>query len=603
MTGADAVTKRWARGVGIFTGLLVAITLARGERLEVLLAVDGASWPWTAVLWLRLSALSLLAAFLAERLFVLLEGVGDARPATGAGGRGAACAVFLLVVAVGAALRMAFPGTHPPGPWSDVYQEAMPLLRNPHLPWIGGTPLLPGASGNSELVSHLYLRFYALVFALFGRGETGFLALSAIPGALVPAAAGGIAWRLGGRHAGLAAAALAAFAGWPLVTSRWGYITVAMTALVLGATFAALRALGAASPAWGAAAGFLAGLSLHTYVAAWGAVACLALAGAWAAVSLPRMRPAVLVAFAAGTLAFLPFVPGYLAHRDNVGGRTRDIGLWTPSRDVSLPVREGPAALPVALLHNAYFYAGVFAGAEDPTPRHGLHGGPTLPWVVGAAGLLGAAASLRRAGSDPAHALLAAVAFGGLLPGLLSRAEGMPNTVRAGVFVAVVFVWAAFTLERLGRWIAARRRLARHAYWGLAIGSVVVLETGPFLSRWPDDPRTVRAFCVVEAEAGRLRGALAREPFIVDPALGLNRDVLDGLGADPDPAVPVPHLPAVTPEELAAKTLEGPLWFLTTRAGAARLAGGTLATSRPTPLATGATGPVLVRVAPRRPAG
>jgi hypothetical protein len=385
------------------------------------------------------------------------------------------------------------------------------------------------------------------------------------------------------------------------VTSRWGYITVAMTALVLGATFAALRALRTSSPAWGAAAGLLAGLSLHTYVAAWGPVALLALAGLWAAVTLPRMRPAVLVALAAGTLAFLPFAPGYLAHRGNVGGRTRDIGLWTPSRDVSLPVREGPAAVPVALLHNATFYASLFAGVEDPTPRHGLPGGPALPWVVGAAGLLGAAASLRRAGSDPAHALLAAVAVGGLLPGLLSRAEGMPNTVRAGVFVAVVFVWAAWALERLGRRVAARHRLAGAAFWGLAIGSVVVLETAPFLSPWPDDPRTVRAFCVVEAEAGRLRGALARDPFLVDPAVRLNRDVLDGLGADPDPAVPVPPLPAATPEELATRTHGGPAWFLTTREGAARLTAATLGVSRPVPLATGAAGPVLVRVVPRPP--
>lgn len=601
MTGADAGTKRWARGVGVFTGLLVAITRARGDGLEVLLAFDGASWPWTALLWLRLAALSILAAFLSGRLFVLIEEGGDGESVRGAGGGSAAGAAFLIVVTAGVALRMAFPSTHPPGPWSDVYKEAMPLLRDPHLSWIGGTPLLEGPSRNSELVSHLYLRFYALVFAVLGRGEAGFLALSAIPGALVPAAAGGIAWRLAGPKAGLAAAALTAFAGWPLVTSRWGYITVAMTALVLGATFAALVALRNSSPAWGAVAGLLAGLSLHTYVAAWGSVALLALAGLWAAVILPRMRPAVFLALAAGTLAFLPFVPGYLAHRDNVGGRTRDIGLWTPSRDVSLPLREGPAALPVALLHNAYFYAGVFAGVEDPTPRHGLPGGPALPWVVGTAGLLGAAASLRRSGNDPAHALLSAVAFGGLLPGLLSRAEGMPNTVRAGVFVAVVFVWAAWALERLGRWIAARHRLAGATFWGLAIGSVVVLETAPFLYPWPDDPRTVQAFCVVEAEAGRLRGALARDPFLVDPAVRLNRDVLYGLGADPDPAASVPPLPAATPEELATRTLAGPAWFLTTREGASRIAGPALGASRPVPLASGAASPVLVRVVPRPP--
>jgi hypothetical protein len=568
----------------------------------VLLVLDGTTWLWTALLWFRIAALSLLAAILSERLFLLVEEGGDRGPDPGAGRGSAICAAFLLVVTAGLALRLAFPSTHPPGPWSDVFKEAMPLLRDPRLSWIGGTPLVEGSSRNSELVSHLYLRFYALVFGLFGRGEAGFLALSAIPGALVPAAAGGIAWRIGGRNAGLAAAALTAFAGWPLVTSRWGYITVAMTALVLGATFAALRALRASSPAWGATAGLLAGLSLHTYVAAWGSVALLALAGLWAAVTLPRMRPAVLLALAAGTLAFLPFVPGYLAHPRNVGGRTRDIGLWTPSRDVSLPVREGPAALPVALLHNAYFYAGLFVGVEDPTPRHGLPGGPALPWVVGAAGLLGAASSLRRSGSDPAHALLSAVAFGGLLPGLLSRAEGMPNTVRAGVFVAVVFVWAAWALERLGRWVAARHRFAEPAFWALVIGSVVVLETAPFLSPWPDDLRTERAFCVVEAEAGRVRGALARDPFLVDPALRLNRDVLAGLGADPDPAVPAPPLLAATPEELAARTLAGPAWFLTTRSGAARLAGPTLGASRPVPLATGAASPVLVRVVPRPPA-
>ena len=67
--------------------------------------------------------------------------------------------------------------------------------------------------------------------------------------------------------------------------------------------------------------------------------------------------------------------------------------------------------------------------------------------------------------------------------------------------------------------------------------------------------------------------------------------------------LPVPPLPAATPEELATRTLAGPAWFLTTREGAARLPAETLGASRPVPLATGATGPVLVRVAPRRSPG
>jgi hypothetical protein len=321
-------------------------------------------------------------------------------------------------------------------------------------------------------------------------------------------------------------------------------------------------------------------------------------AGFAAAVRAPRLRASFAVALATGTLAFLPIVPGYLEHRDRVGGRTRDIGFWTRSRDVSVPVRDGPAALPVALAHNAYFYASLFVGEADPTPRHGLPGAPALPWAVGAAGLLGAAACVRRSAADPGFALVASVAAGGLLPGLLSRAEGMPNTVRAGVFVGMIFVWAAWALERLGRRIAARHRLAEPAFWGAVGASVVALETAPFLSPWPDDRRTAQAFCVAEAEAGRLRRALAPDAFVVDRDVDLDQDVLEGLGADDRPRTPVAALPRRTPEALAASPF-APAWFLTSRDGAARLAALAAGTGRPIAVTTAAGGPVLVRFVPR----
>jgi hypothetical protein len=264
MPAVEGGTGRWARGVGALPGVLVALALVRASRPELLLAFDRASWSWTAILWLRLVAATVVAARAATLLAGELEREESGRAAGPAPGRGTFALAFLAIVVVGAVLRFAFPSTHPPGPWSDVFQEAMPLLRSPDLGWVGGTPLVPGRMGNSEFVSHLYLRFYAAVFAVLGRNEGAFLALSALPGALVPAVAGAVASRLGGRRAALAAAALTALAAWPLVTSRWGYITVAMTALVLGATWAALSAVRSGSRAWGGAAGLLAGLALHT---------------------------------------------------------------------------------------------------------------------------------------------------------------------------------------------------------------------------------------------------------------------------------------------------------------------------------------------------
>ncbi len=559
-----------ARGIfSAFVAVETFVFLAREDRWAVLFFFTKETWLYVLLLWLKDVALALLAAVLFAALVSvteILERTPSPRVTRGV------LAVVLLAVGVGVALRFAFPRMIPPGLWFDPPFEARALLERPDgLPWIGGVPLHadPVAAGNRELVSYVYLHFYDAVFRVFGRGEAGFGALSAVPGALAIPAAAWLAWEVSGSLPAAYAAVLVALGLWPLVFSRWGYTAAALIPLAFLAAAAALAALRTRRISLAVLAGVCVGLSLHTHSSSWAVAAGL---GIWA-LSLVRAketRALVVAAFLAAALAFLPFGIGYLRNPANLGGRIRDVPAGSRvSGAYGAPV-TGALRVPATLVTNALDYAGVLVFTPDPNPRDGVPGRPALHPLLGVLALAGfARAAARRDRGDLA---LLALAGGSLAAGVLSNPGGAPNTIRTCVFVAAALVAAAGILAT---WAAALARRfpvrAGVAAAGLA-AAVLVLETRPFLATWASHPAVLGAFCVTETSAARVARALAPGDLVLEPSALRFAFVFDALHGPTDRRVPVSPASRRSAAELIAAPPERPFTFVARRAALERLA-------------------------------
>ena len=249
-----------ALALGLFAAVQTFVFFARRDRFAVLFWWTSESWLLVTLLWLK-----------------------D------------------LVLAAGVTLRWIAPRQIPPGVWADALFESEGALRHPGtIPWLGGQPLAVEGLHNSALVSNLYLKFCSLLFRIFGRGDVGLLALSAVGGTLALPAAYWLGREISGRRRGLIAMAILAFSQWPLAFSRWAWTGALLLSLVLGATAAAVRARRTGSAGWAAVAGLLLGLSFHTYVSAWAVAAGFAI---FAIGGLRRPAGAKLALAATGTAA------------------------------------------------------------------------------------------------------------------------------------------------------------------------------------------------------------------------------------------------------------------------------------------------------------
>lgn len=549
--------------MGFFAAVQTFAFFTRQDRFSVLLWWTRDSWLYVTVLWLKnlfLAAVAFLVFAEAARATVSLPEETEPHDRK-ANIRHAV--LFALILAAGVALRWVAPRQIPPGVWADALFEAEGTLRTSgHIPWLGGRPLDVEGLRNSALVSNLYLKFCALLFRVFGRGDTGILSLSAVGGTLALPAIYWLGREMGSRRRALAAMAILAFAGWPLVFSRWGWTGTLMWPLVLCASAAALRALRTRSIFWAFASGVLVGLSLHTHPAAWAAAAGLA---AFGLAALRAKRAGTLLAAAAvgGILAFLPFGFAFLKYPERIGGRAQDVSFLAPTKDVAIPGGNRPYAPPLRLLYNAVEYTGLFLWTRDPNPRHGMPGRPPLDPLLGIAALAGAAVALRKSGSGGAgERLVLFLAAASLLAGILGNPGGAPNVSRIAPYVAVPAIWAAGALDR---WIpAAARRLSVRSgiAWGLALVVFFLLETRVFLTEWPDHYLVVNSFCVTETEAGRSARALGDAPVVVAPGALTWPIVFETLAASEDPSHPVPRLPRRTAEDLVRSERGGPFWYV-----------------------------------------
>ena len=547
--------------LGLFAGLHTFLFFARQDRFAVLSWWTRETWAYVSLLWIKDLLLG-AAAFFAFAEVARLTGRLPLPPGEGRGegGRVREVLLFLAILAAGVVLRWIAPRQIPPGVWTDALHEAEGALREPgRIPWLGGRPY---AAESHALVSNLYLKATELVFRVFGRGDTGIVALSAVGGTLTLPAIYALGREARGRRVGLAAMGIAAFALWPLVYSRWAWVGASLLPLVAGAAALTLASVRKSSALLAFAAGALLGLSLHTHPTAWAVAAGFA---AFAALALLRRAvPGRLVAGAViGTvLAFAPFGVAFLQYPERLGGRPQDVSLMTPVKDPAIPSATGPLAVPARFLYNAVAYTGLSLWTSDPNPRHGLPGKSPVDPLLGLATLAGAAWSFQRArAGNSADRLLVAVALTSLAAGILSNPGAAPNGLRIFPVVGVIVVWAAMALAA---WIpAAARALGIRAgfLWLFSLVLIFAAETVPFVRRWPDDPAVAGSFCPEESAAGRIRRDLGDAPTILAQAYGCTI-VFETLAAGSDPSRPVPHLPRRAAADLFASPPEAPFWYL-----------------------------------------
>jgi Dolichyl-phosphate-mannose-protein mannosyltransferase len=559
--------ERWggeATAVGLFAAFQTFVFFALRDRFSVLFWWTSESWLYVALLWAKdlvfAGAAFLVFAWITKSTLPLPEPVG-------AGRRARHVLLVASILAAGVTLRWIAPSQIPPGIWSDVVHEAQGALREPGIiPLMGGRPLdIEGVGGNSTLVSNLYLNFCSLLLWIFGRGDVGLLALSAVGGTLSLPAVYWAAKEIGGRRPAMVAMTLLALGTWPLIFSRWGWTLALLLPLLFGAVAATLAALRTRKIAYAGLAGVLAGLSLHMHPTAWAASAGLGMFALLMARDR-QCRPLVLAAALGCFLAFLPYGVGYLKHPELIGGRTRDIQVLGPSIDRTVPGSDGGLlAVPTRLLHNVVQHTGILLWTSDPNPRHGLPGRPQVHPVIGIAALVGAAIGWRRARRGNKGELLLWLTVGATLPaGLLVSPGGVPNTLRIFPVVGAIAIWSAAAFDR---WIpAAARALAIRARFAWALGLTLVFlgETMPFLTVWPEDRRVLSSFCVEESEAGRLRRALGVASTFLDPKVLRYPLCLESLASS---GGPVRRMPRRTADALAATSPTGSFWYVTNAEG------------------------------------
>jgi hypothetical protein len=568
MNEMERPPRRAAVVFGLFVAVQTFALLAAADRWGVLLFFTRETWLLVLLLWLKDLALAGAAGVVAALLLFRARALPRAP-----GGRPSPLLVAVASAAVltGIALRWIFPDRIPPGLWFDPPYEARALLEKPAgLPWIGGVPLHegPAAAGNRELVSYLYLHFYRATFRLFGRGETGFLALSALPGTL---ALLGALW-LGAEVFGLAAAllgtAFVSLAAWPLIFSRWSYTASALIPLALLAAAAALAALRTGRRSLALVSGLAVGLSLHTHSSSWAVAAGLGVFSLFA-LRDRSSRPLVFWSWGAAALAFAPFAWGYLTHPENLGGRIRDVPVGTrPAGDWG-PRIVGPLGLPATLAFNAVEYTGVLLFTRDPNPRDGLPDRGTLTPLLGLAALLGLGLSAAR--GTRGDGALFAVILGSLAGGVFSNPGGAPNTIRTSVVVVPALLAAGWLVLRLLARLEEKGVVRVSVGTAGAVAFVLAAESVPFLSRWPVDPVVVRSFCPAETQGAGLVRALGGPDAILEPKALRHPFVFDALSGPIDPDVPIRIVRRATAAELLAAPPAGPFWYVADTASLAEL--------------------------------
>ncbi len=331
-------------------------------------------------------------------------------------------------------------------------------------------------------VGVLYLELYRWSLLLFGTTVFGVRFLSAAAGVLSIATAIALGRALlprgGGALAGLAIAGMR----WHLILSRWGWNAIVLVPLLDLSALLLLLARRRRSVAAVAAAGLLAGLGAHIYLAAWAALAALAAFLAWPGAGLTRRwrLGAAGLFVAMYLLAASPlYWPGH--------GKTpyfRRAG----QHNVLVEIRRQRSLAPLFSSAATALAAPWFLA--DPSPWNDLPGKSRLGWILGIPVAAALARSLFRP-RDELSGFLLAHAGAAFVSTVVWGTEMQPNGYRVAYLTTVTAVAAAAGAISLVALLSeSARRAGAIAIVGLlAISGTLAardlfLRWGPMLEAW-----------------------------------------------------------------------------------------------------------------------
>lgn len=449
--------------------------------------------------------------------------------------RAALLGVAAAAIGLGTLTRFAFLETSPPSLWIDDVSLIAPALELKGTPPDFADAIRPAPYGVPKpygSVGVLYLELYRGALMLFGTTVFGVRFLSAAAGVTSLFTALALGRALLPRGGGALAVLVLAGLRWNLLLSRWGWIAIVLAPVVDVAVLLLLRARRRGTLVLALAAGLVAGLAAHIYLAAWVVAAALLVLAAWPAVgagpSRPRLRLALVFAagFACAAAPIFVFQEGRAAP---YFARTSDHSLLAE-------IRYTHSVMPAFAAAADSIAAPWFK--PDPHPHHDLAGHTRLGWILGLPVALALARCLLKPREELSGYLLTQ---GGaaLAASIAGGHAGVPNGFRFGYLSDVAAVAAAAGVLWLVAVVpAARRRAAASAALGI-LGVCGLLGARDALAVWPQRQETFDGFHGQDTLIART--ALRWEqygPVRVSPTLGHSAITIEGirryrLGRDP----------------------------------------------------------------------
>ncbi len=471
----------------------------------------------------------------------------------------------LLALILGALFRFAALERLPSSLWIDDLSLVTPALELRGAPSDFVNAIRPAPYGVEKpygSVGVLYLEGYRAALSKFGTTVLGVRFLAAAAGVcsigtvyllgrmLLPSG--------GGALAALAFAALR----WNLLNSRWGWNAVVLAPIVDAAGLLVLLARRRRSAWLAAAAGAVAGIGTHVYLAAWVAAAALLLLALWpmpvpgpsgTPAAVTRLRPLARLPLTFAAAFFLVTLPIFLWKE----GRVAPYFARASDHNVVREMRRTRSPMP--LFAAAADSLSAPWGRPDPFSGYAL-----LGWLMVVPLGVAAARALARPGEEPSAFFLSHGAAA-LAASVVGGQAGIPNGYRFGYLADVAAVAAACGILLLaGRAFAASRRqpraprpvdFSRRAAAIAAVGVVAVsgaLGARDALAVWPVQRETFDAFHGQDTLLGR---AAARwetfGPVSVESGTEHSPITVDAVRRyrlDPDRAAPgMPLLASISP--------------------------------------------------------
>ncbi|MEO8190475.1 MAG: glycosyltransferase family 39 protein, partial [Acidobacteriota bacterium] len=487
--------------VGALSGFVAAVNLVRAFRPLPLLDPDP-SWAAPRLL-LGLLAIAGSAAAAGAAAGAFWVWAKRDRVPSGASeplalSRPSLAGLSIAALFLGALLRFASLERLPPSLWIDDLSLIAPALELRGRPSDFANAIRPAPYGVEKpygSVGVLYLEGYRAALAKFGTTVFGVRFLAAAAGACSIAAVYLLARELLPSGGAALATIVLAFLRWNLVNSRWGWNAVVLAPLVDVAGLLLVLARRRRSAGLAAAAGAVAGLAAHVYLAAWVGAAALLLFSVWPLRGDrkgegARVRPLARlpIAFAAAFVLFS--LPIFLWKE----GRAAPYFARASDHNVVREMRRARSPMPL------------FGAAADSLSAPWYRADPftgyrLLGWLFVPVGLA-AARALAHPGEEPS-AFFVSHGVAALAASVVGGQAGIPNGYRFGYLadVAAVAASSGILLIASRRTPAARRAIAMAAVGALAVSGA--LGARDALVEWPARRDTFDSFHGQDTLLGR----------------------------------------------------------------------------------------------------